>query len=106
MIPIGITVKMSKRILFRIPSTWRSKINIEQGNIAKIWIQNNSVIIKACDQYTTEITSTIGREGQIYIPTEVRDHFNLKGIKHFKVFIDEVNRNIILKPLEERLYEE
>jgi len=100
MVPTGITVEMSKRILFRIPSTWRSKMNIKPGNIAKICIKNNSIMIKACDQYTTEITSTIGREGQIYIPTEVRNHFNLKGIKRFKVFIDEVNRNIILIPFE------
>ncbi|HLR67030.1 MAG TPA: AbrB/MazE/SpoVT family DNA-binding domain-containing protein [Virgibacillus sp.] len=100
MVPTGITVELSKRILFRIPSTWRSKMNIEPGNIAKICIKNNSIMIKACNQYTTEITSTIGREGQIYIPTEVRDHFNLKGIKRFKVFIDEVNSNIILIPFE------
>src|SRR5699024_312976 len=100
MVQTVITVEITKSILFRIPSNWRSKMNIEQGNITKICIKNNSIMIKACNQYTTEITSTIGREGQIYIPTEVRDHFNLKGIKRFKVFIDEVNSNIILIPFE------
>src|SRR5690625_5042159 len=100
MVPTGITVELCKRILFRIPSTWRRKMNIEPGNIAKICIKNKSIKIKSCNQYTTEITSTIGKEGQIYIPTEVRDHFNLKGIILFKVFIDEVNSNIILIPLE------
>jgi len=98
MIPTGISVELSKRILFRIPSTWSSKMNIEPGNIAKIYIENNSIIIKACEQYTTEITSTIGRNGQIYIPTEVSDYFNFKRIKCFRVFIDEENMNIILKP--------
>src|SRR5690625_2013214 len=100
MIPTGIIVEMSKRTLFRIPSIGRRKMNIAQGNIAKIYIQNNSIMIKACDQYTTEMTSTIGRDGQIYIPTEVRDYFQLKGIERFKVFIDEVNKYIILRPLE------
>lgn len=100
MIPTGITVEIPRRISFRIPSTWRNKMNLERGNIAKLYIQNNSIMIKVCNQYTTEITSTIGIEGQIYIPTEVRDYFNLKGIKHFEVFINEVNRNIMLKPFD------
>ncbi len=97
--PLGITVEMSKRFIFTIPSIWRTKMKIEQGNMAKIFILNNSIIIKICDQYTTEIISTIGKEGKIYIPAEVRNHFNSKGIKRFKVFIDELNGNIILKPV-------
>lgn len=100
MIPTGITIEMSKRVICRIPSIWRSKMNIEQGNMAKIFIQNNSIVIKVCNQYTNEIISTIGKDGQIYIPAEVRNHFTLKGINRLKVFIDEINRNIILKPVE------
>jgi|SRR5690625_1210335 len=100
MIPIEKTVKMSNRTSFRIPAPWRSEMNFTQGNIAKICIQNNSILINVCNQYTTEITSTVSDGGQIYIPTEVRKHFQLKGIEYFKVFIDEVNKYIILKPLE------
>src|SRR5690625_5217865 len=98
MVPTGITVQLSKRTLFRVRTTWSSRMHIEQGNVAHRYIQNHSIIIKVFDQYTIEITSTIGRDGQIYIPAEVRNHFNLKGIKRFKVFIDEVNKNIILIP--------
>jgi|SRR5690625_3021057 len=98
MVPIGVMVQLSKRTLFRIPTTWRDRMNIKQGKIAKIYIQNNSIVIKVCDQYTVEINSTIGRDGQIYIPAEVRNYFYLKGIKRFKVFIDEINKNIILIP--------
>jgi len=100
MIPIGKTVKMSNRTSFRIPAPWRSEMNLTQGSIAKIRIQNNSILINICNQYTTEITSTIGDGGQIYIPTEVRNHFQLKGIERFKVFIDEVNKCVILRPFE------
>jgi len=100
MIPIRKTVKMSNRISFRIPAPWRNEMNLAQGSIVIIRIKNDSIIIKVCNQYTTEITSTIGDGGQIYIPTEVRNHFQLKGIECFNVFIDEENRNIILKPFE------
>lgn len=99
MIPIRKTVKMSNRISFRIPSPWRDEMNLTQGSIVKIRIQNNSIFISVCNRYTTEITSTIGDGGQIYIPTEVRNHFQLKGIECFKVFIDEVNKYIILRPV-------
>lgn len=100
MIPIRKTIKMSKRTSFVIPASWREEMNLIQGNIVKIRIQNNSILINVCNKYTTEITSTVGEGGQIYIPTEVRKHFQLKGIEHFKVLIDEVNKYIILKPLE------
>lgn len=50
-------------------------MNIKQGNVAIIFILNNAVMIKVCDQYTDEIISTIGEDGQIYIPVEVRNHF-------------------------------
>lgn len=100
MIPIRKTVNVSNRISFRIPASWRNEMNLAQGSIVKIRIQNDSIIIKVCNQYTTEITSTVGDGGQIYIPTEVRNHFQLKGIENFKVFIDEENKNIILKPFE------
>ena len=100
MIPIRKTVKMSNRISFRIPAPWRNEMNLAQGSIVIIRIKNDSIIIKVCNQYTTEITSIIGDGGQIYIPTEVRNHFQLKGIECFNVFIDEENRNIILKPFE------
>jgi len=98
MIPIGKTVKMSNRVSFRMPSPWREKMNFIQGNIAKIRIRNNAILINACNVYTTEISSTIGDGGQVYIPTEVRNHFRLKGIERFKVFIDEVNKCVILRP--------
>ncbi len=100
MIPIRKTVKMSSRISFRMPSPWREEMNFIQGNIAKIRIKNNSILINACNQYTTEVSSTIGEGGQIYIPTEVRNHFRLKGIERFKVFIDVVNKYVILRPFE------
>ena len=100
MIPIEKTVKMSNQISFRIPSLWREELNFIQGNIAKIHIRNNAILINACNVYTTEISSTIGDGGQIYIPIEVRNHFRLKGIVRFKVFIDEVNKCVILRPFE------
>lgn len=100
MIPIRKTVNVSNRISFKIPAAWRNEMNLAQGSIVKIRIQNDSIIIKVCNQYTTEITSTVGDGGQIYIPTEVRDHYQLKGIENFKIFIDEENKNIILKPFE------
>src|SRR5699024_11584775 len=89
---------MSSRIYFAIPSAWKKKLSIKQGNKTKLCIKNNSIVINACNQYTTEIVNTIGREGQIYIPAEVRRHFDIKGIKRFEVFIDEINKRIILKP--------
>lgn len=100
MIPIRKTVKISKRTSFRIPVPWREEMNLTQGSIVKIRIQDNSILISVCKQYTTDITSTIGDGGQIYIPTEVRNHFKLKGIEHFTVFIDEINKYIVLKPME------
>ena len=100
MIPIRKIIKMSHRTSFGIPTSWREEMNLIQGSIVKIRIQNNSVLINVCNKYTTEITSTVSDGGQIYIPTEVRKHFQLKRIEHFKVFIDEVNKYIILKPLE------
>jgi len=74
MIPIGKTIKISSRISFRIPAPWRNEMNLTRGSIVKIRIQNNSILIHVCNKYTTEITSTIGDGGQIYIPTEVRNH--------------------------------
>jgi len=63
-----------------------------------MYIRNNSVIITECNQYTTEITSTIGKCGQIYIPIEVCNYFRFKKIKSFNIFIDKVKKNIILMP--------
>src|SRR5690625_2651223 len=60
MIPIEKTVKMSNQISFRIPSLWREELNFIQGNIAKIHIRNNAILINACNVYTTEVSSTIG----------------------------------------------
>ncbi|GIO19360.1 hypothetical protein J18TS1_24600 [Oceanobacillus oncorhynchi subsp. incaldanensis] len=98
MIPIRKPVNVSNNIAFRIPAAWRNEMNLSKGSIVKIRIQNDSIIIKASNQYTTEVTSTVGDSGQIYIPTEVRNHFQLKGIENFKIFIEEKNKNIILKP--------
>src|SRR5699024_4296955 len=100
MIPIRKTIKMSKRTSFVIPASWREEINLIPGNIVKIRIQNNYILINASNKYTTEITSTEGDGDQIYIPTEERKHVHLKEIEDFKELIDEVNKYIILKPLE------
>src|SRR5699024_9876385 len=100
MIPIRKTVKMSSRISFRMPSPWREEMNFIQGNIAKIRIKNNSILINACNQYTTEVSSTIGEWVQIYITTEVRKNCRLKGIESFKVFIDVLNKYFNLKLFE------
>ena len=102
MIHTGVIIEITKQkqIVCRIPPVWRNKINVEQGNIATLFILNDSVKIKISDQYTNEIISTIGKDGQIYIPAEVRNHFISKGIKYLKVTIDEASRHIILKPLE------
>jgi len=53
---------MSNRTSFRIPAPWRSEMNVTQESIEKIRIQNNSILINVCNQYTTEITSTISDE--------------------------------------------
>ncbi|MEI3605695.1 hypothetical protein SPD48_08320 [Pseudogracilibacillus sp. SE30717A] len=100
MIPIRKTVRISNRMSFRIPLPWREELNLTQGRFVKIRIQNNSILINVFNQYTTEITSTIGEGGQIYIPTEVRNYFILQEIERFKVFIDKTNKYIILKPFE------
>src|SRR5699024_7842163 len=83
---------------FRNTLCLEKKIGYKTRKFSEIMYQNNSIVINACNQYTTEIVSTIGREGQIYIPAEVRRHFDIKGIKRFEVFIDEINKRIILKP--------
>src|SRR5699024_5424231 len=100
MIPIEKTVKMTNQDSFRIPSHSREELKFKQGNIAKIHIRNNAILINACHVYTPEVSSAIGDGGQIYIPIEVRNHFRLKGIVRFKVFIDEVNKCVILRPFE------
>src|SRR5699024_12148005 len=58
MIPIEKTVKMSNQISFRIPSLWREELNFIQGNIAKIHIRNNAILINArSEEHTSELQS-------------------------------------------------
>src|SRR5690625_5937211 len=100
MIPIRKTVKMSSRISFRMPSPWREEMNLIQGNIAKIRIKNNSILINAYNQYTTDVSSTKEEGDKSYIPTEVSNHFLLKGIERIKVYIYVVNIYVILTQFE------
>lgn len=96
MIPIGKSIDIRKRS-FSIPSPWRKKMNITQGNIVQINIKGNCMILKMCHQFSTEIISTVGRGGAIYIPVEVRNHFHLKGITKFELFFDKHSSTIICK---------
>lgn len=95
MIPTGKSIDIRKRY-FSIPSSWRKEMNLTQGSVVQIRIKNDFIIIRKCDQSTTEITSTVSRGGVIYIPTEVRNHFKLKGITQFELFADEKNSSIII----------
>jgi len=94
MISIGKSIDISKKS-FGIPSPWRKKMNITQGGIVQISIKGNCMILKICHQFTTEITSTIGKGGVIYIPVEVRNHFHLKGITQLELFFDGDSSTII-----------
>ena len=96
MISIGKSIDISKKS-FGIPSPWRKKMNITQGGIVQISIKSNCMIFKTCHQFTTENTSTIGRGGVIYIPVEVRNHFQLKGITRLELFFNEDSSTIICK---------
>jgi|SRR5690625_3449635 len=95
MIPIGKLIDISRRY-FSIPSSWRRKLNITQGSVVQIRIKGNFMILRKCDQSTTEITSTVSKGGVIYIPMEVRNHFKLKGITNFELFADVENSSIII----------
>lgn len=95
MIPIGKSIDISRKS-FSIPSPWKRKMNITQGCIVQISIKSNCMILKICHQSTTEITSTVGRGGLIYIPIEVRNHFHLKEITQFELFFDKNSDSIII----------
>ncbi len=98
MIPTGKSIDILCKTSFRVPSEWKTKMGVIQGEIAKIYIKSDCIIIKSCHETTIEITSTIGSKGSIYIPIEVRNHFHLKGVNIFEIFIDEENDQLLLNP--------
>lgn len=97
MILVKKNLNISNQISFRIPSLLRDEMNLTQGSIVEFRIQNDSIIIKVSNEYTTEISSTVGEGGQIYLPIEARRYFQSKGIENFRVSLDQENKNIILK---------
>lgn len=101
MIPIGKSIDINRKTII-ILSPWKRKMNITQGSGVQISIKSNCIILKRCHQSTTEITSTVGRGGAIYITVEVRNHFHLKGITEFELFVDEENCSIIICQKKER----
>jgi len=98
MIQTDKSIDILRRAPFSIPSEWKTKLGVIQGKFAKFHIKNDCIIIKSCYETTTEITSTIGRRGGIYIPSEVRNHFQSKGIYIFQICIDEKNGQLLLNP--------
>jgi bifunctional DNA-binding transcriptional regulator/antitoxin component of YhaV-PrlF toxin-antitoxin module len=98
MISTGKSININHKNIFSIPSKWRKKFNIVEGCTVKLRVHYNQVIIQPLMKNTTDIISTVGRGGNIYIPKEVRNYFYHKGIHNLDIYTDEKMRAIIIKP--------
>ncbi|WP_406944179.1 AbrB/MazE/SpoVT family DNA-binding domain-containing protein [Halobacillus sp. SY10] len=95
------TIDITRKSDFNMPVKWRRKLQIEDGMRVVFKVENNDIVIKPASNKTLDVMSTVGRKGLIYLPKEIRTYFEQKGLKSFHIDIEEVEKAMILTPLEE-----
>lgn len=93
------TIDLAHKNHFKMPVKWRRKLHIEDGMIVTFKVENNDIVIKPVYKKTFDVMSTVGRKGLIYVPKEIRNYFERKGLKKFHIYIEEVEKAILMKPL-------
>ncbi len=98
MIPIQKSINFDHKSTFTIPVKWGKKVYIEEGSTVKIRVHNNYIFIEQSYKSTVDVISTVSRRGSIYIPKEIRNYFEQKGMTRFYIYIDTIKHAIIMKP--------
>lgn len=94
-------IDFARRTDFNIPVAWRKELQIEDGMTVTFNIENQCIMIKPAYNKTLDVMSTVGRKGLIYVPKEIRTHFERKGLKRFSIRMEEVERAVIMQPLKQ-----
>ncbi|MBN9653299.1 AbrB/MazE/SpoVT family DNA-binding domain-containing protein [Halobacillus sp. GSS1] len=95
------TIDFTRKNDFIIPVVWRRKLKIEEGMTVMFNVENHRIVIKPAYHKTLDVMSTVGRKGLIYVPKEIRTYFEQKGFKRFQMDIEEGEKAVIMKPLQE-----
>jgi bifunctional DNA-binding transcriptional regulator/antitoxin component of YhaV-PrlF toxin-antitoxin module len=91
-------VKLRKTGELYIPKTLTKILNIEVGDMIKIFIDGKKIVLTSKTGFEKENKCTYNQKGTIHIPAEIRRLSNIDTDTVFTITIDEKEKRVCLIP--------